>query len=184
MKRKKRIDIPKRLKDQQGLSLAEVMVTVVLFLLVAGALYLSASAGQNSWQVNTAQIQLQSELRKAMEWMKYDLIQAGPSSILDVPADGAGYSTITFQIPSTVSGGSIVWDSDRIIFALGGADGTQLLRRKGADVKVIAQNVQTLQFTRQIASSNILEIALTGQKADIKGTPLSYQLSFQVKLRN
>ena len=184
MKRKIGLNSLKRIKNRQGLSLVEVMVTVLLFLLVAGALYLSASAGQNSWQVNSAQIGLQSELRKAMEWMKYDLIQAGPSSILDVPATGAAYTTITFQIPSTVSGGNIVWDSDRITFCLGGTDGTQLLRRKGADIKVIAQNVQTLQFTRQVAASDILEVALTGQTADIKGTPLSYQLSFQVKLRN
>lgn len=170
--------------NKNGTSLMEALVTVLIFVMIIGGVYASASVGESSWQTNSTKMELQQDLRKAMSWMKYELRQAGPSSIVDVPSDGVSQSDITFKIPSTVSGGSIVWETDTIRFLLGGAQNNQLQKIKGGTTSILANDISTLSFTRYPAAPNVLEVSMLAQKETIKGIMISSNLNFKLQLRN
>jgi prepilin-type N-terminal cleavage/methylation domain-containing protein len=170
-----------KLISRQGFSLMETMVTMLIFSFVAGALYAAAAIGEVSWQANKVRVEVSQELRKAMGWMEYELQQAGDSSIVDVPADGAWYTTMTFKIPDGVENGDIHWGENTIQFILSGTD---LHRIEAGTDKTLAQNIVSLQFRRQAASANILEVALQSQKNTVKGETLTADLNFEVQLRN
>lgn len=175
----------KRLQFSNGFSLVEVMVTMFIFSILVTGLYASLAAGENSWQVNKTKMELQQELRKAVEWMKYDLQEAGSGSITNVPADGAWYSTITFKTPDGVtSSGAINWSSDTTQFILAGTNSNELHRIIGSTTKILAQSISSLHFRRQSTSSEILEVGLIAQKDTDKGISVSSQLMLEVQLRN
>ena len=173
-----------KLTDTTGFTLVEAMVTMLIFSVLAGGLFAVLRAGDNSWQTNQVKVELQQDLRKAIEWMKDDLREAGTTSIEDVPADGSWHTSITFKTPSGISGGTLVWNTDTIQFITGGTGGTQLLRISGGVTKVIAQYIQLVQFRRQPSSSDILEIQIQGQKDTVQGNIINYQLDYKVQLRN
>ena len=116
--------------------------------------------------------------------MKYDLYQAGPSSIANVPADGNWYTTITFKIPTGVTNGSIAWDNNFIQFSRGGTNSIELRRTYAGVTKLLASNMSSLQFRRQVASPDVLEVSMAAQKQTVKQKTINYQLDFQVELRN
>lgn len=177
-KKRKRMIGPLR-----GFTLVEVLMTVVIFAVLFGVCFTILLSGSDSWQVNSTQMQLQQNLRRAMNWIKEDLIEAGQSTITNVPANGSWYNTITFSVPSGVSGNAITWASPSIQFLLGGASSNELQRTSGT-TKTVAQYIQSLQFRRQATSPTIVEVSLQAQKNSVKGTPVTMTKSFKVKLRN
>jgi len=161
-----------------------MMVVVVIFSFIMAGVYGMTLLGDAYWQVNRVKIEIQQDLRKALDWMINDLRQAGDESIIDVPADDAWYPSITFKLPDSVVNGILVWETDTIRFARGGTDSSQIQRIKGTDTRILAQNVQSLQFRRLSAAPDTLEVAMTAQKNSTNGRPISYQLDFQIELRN
>ncbi|MCA9407412.1 MAG: prepilin-type N-terminal cleavage/methylation domain-containing protein [Candidatus Omnitrophica bacterium] len=173
-----------RIKTKQAFSLVEMMVTMVIFSILLGGLYASAAVGEKAWDVNAVKVELHQELRKAMEWMIYDLRQAGQASITNVPSDGAWYTTITFKSASGVTAGTIDWDANSTQFVRGGTGNAQLQRIRNGVTKVLALDLSSLQFRRQAGSPNVLEVALAAQKSTTKGISVQYNLDFNVQLRN
>ncbi len=171
-------------KSSQAFTLVETMMTVLIFSFVLASLYTVLAAGQSSWETNKTRIEMQQQVRNAMDWMINDLRQSGGSSIADVPANGTWYNQITFKTPSGVSGGSISWNASTIRFILGGTGGNQLQRIDASGTRVIAQNIQTIQFRRQSSSSNILEVNITAQEISVKGLTMQYPFNFKVQIRN
>ena len=156
-------------------------MSVFIFSLLSVACYTIMASSSSSWQVNRVRIELQQELRKSQNWMINELRQSGSSVITNVPAVGTLYTTITFRTANGVSGGSITWSTDTIQFLL---SGTQLQRSSGGTTKVLAQNISLLQFRRQAATPNLLEVTVQAQKKAPTSVTLSANLSFKVQLRN
>jgi hypothetical protein len=152
------------------------MITMLIFTVISGGLYSVFAAGDNSWQINKVKIELQQELRKAMEGMINDLRQA---SIEDV-----GYSEITLKVPQGVVSGKMVWGADAIQYVLGGADGKQLQRIQGGVTRIVAQDIEAVSFLRSGASSDALVVSLQAERAALKGPVISRSLNFEVQLRN
>lgn len=171
-------------KKTLGFTLIEIMITVFIFLLLVGALFTILITGKTSWQVGNVRIELQQELRKGMDWITEELRQSGSSAISNVPANGTAYPTISFRIPAGVTNGNIVWESDEIQYLLGGLNNRQLLRQVGSEQRVLANNIISLEFSRQSLTSNIVEIALETDKMTVRGHLVELDLDFQVKLRN
>lgn len=196
----------KRLGREQGTTLVEALITVLLFTMLFGAAVAVLLSGSDSWQVNSVMAELQQERRKAVEWMKMDLQQGGYSTITNVPADGAWYTTITFYTSNGVSSGNISWSSNTVNFALSGSPNYQLIRTSGASSRVIATDIHTLQFRRldedddndgvldagEDDNSNgildvrpsVVEVSITAQKNTLKGQTLTSSTTFEVKMRN
>lgn len=171
-------------KNQQGFTLLEMLVTILIFSLVVAGIYAILMAGEDAWHSNKTQVQLQQELRKVMDSIQYDLYQSGSGAIADVPADGAWYNTITFKVPSSLASARITWNANAINYALGGMDSNELQRVSGATTEIKAHYIESLTFRRLSSVSNIVEVALVAQKDTPKGQTLSYSLNFKVKLRN
>ena len=178
-------------RARQGMTMAEVLISALIFSVVLAACYALLIAGSDSWETNEAKIELQQDLRRSVDWITQDLRQAGSVSITNVPADGAWYTLITFRKASSVSGGSIVWDTDTTKYLLGGSDSTQLQRQIGSQTpKVIGQNFQSLQFRRQSTSADVVDVTMQAQKKTPRGKNLTgkaaveQSTSFKVYLRN
>ncbi len=161
--------------------MAEIMVTILVFSILMTGLYTALRAGDESWETNKTRMELQQDLRKAMEWMKYELTEAGDTSITNVLANGNWFTSIVFKIPTGVSNGAIAWDANTITFQI---SANQLQRVYNGTTKILANNITSLQFRRQAATSDILEVALTAQKTTVKGKTVTRQLTFEVQLRN
>lgn len=171
---------------KKGFTLVEILVSVAIFAILIAAVSTVFLVGESSWQTNSVRMELQQELRKAMDWMKNDLRQTRDSAITGGPvvADGQPYTSITFYLPNGVSGGSITWNTDTTQFILGGTDNNQLQRIEGADTRVLALNIETLEFTRQAATSGIIEVLLAAEKDTIKGATITSSLTFEIQMRN
>jgi len=171
------------LKESAGFTLTEILVAVSLYSLIAVACFVAFITGNRSWQVNKAQLEIQQELRKAMDWMIEDLRQSGSSAIVDVPSDGVWYNSLTFKMAEGINNGNISW-SDDVQYDLGGTNSNQLLRQTGGEEKVLAQDITSLLFRRQVSTPASMEVSLTAQKTTPEGQALSQDLNFQIKLRN
>ena len=140
--------------------------------------------GSKSWQTNNADMEVKQELRKAIAWLKDDLIQGGFATVVGVPADGNPYTSITFNKAAGVSNGSVVWSATPIQYIRGGTGSTQLLRIAGGQTKVIAQDIQTLNFRRQNSSPNVVEVTVQCQKSSAQSPGVSVSSVFKVNMRN
>ncbi len=170
--------------NQAGFTLVEALLTALLFSLLLGACLVLFLASSDSWQTNSVRVELQQELRKAVDWMRQDLLVAGASTITNVPADGTWDNTISFRTATGVSNGAVVWSGSTIQFQRGGTGSLDLQRVSGAQTKVLAKNISTLQFRRLAASPQLLEVNVIASKTTLKGRSLSNTISFKVALRN
>ncbi len=164
-----------------GLTLVEILVTVVVYSVVMTAAYSVLTSGIMTWQVNNVKVELQQDLRKAMDWMMLDLRQAGAVSIDDVPVSNSWSTVITFSVANGVSGGGTTWTSDKIKYYLSGA---LLKRQYGASVRDIAQDISVLQVRRPVLAPNTVEVNLQAQRQTTQGHTVQLNQSFVVKLRN
>jgi prepilin-type N-terminal cleavage/methylation domain-containing protein len=168
--------------SEKGFSLVEVMVTIFIASIVIAGLYTILLMGEQSWDVNSVNIRLTQESRKAFDWMEYDLRQSGTSpSYIDVDTDGTWYTSIEFSVPEGVVGGGIVWVADTIRFSL---NGEQLIRTEGANSKVVAQNISALKFRRFSANPHILEIEITVSDETARGDLIELEKDYKIQLRN
>ncbi len=167
-----------------GMTLVEVMITVLLFSVLLGACLMLFLSGSETWMTTSTQVEIQQEIRKSVDWMKQDLLQAGASTITNVPADGAWYTSITFRTANGISSGAISWSADTITFQRGGTGSLQLQRVSGGQTRVLANSINTLQFRRQASSSQVVEVNVVAQKNTIKGRTISSTATFKVDLMN
>jgi prepilin-type N-terminal cleavage/methylation domain-containing protein len=167
-----------------GFTLVELMVTVVIFLLLIGAVVLVFIVGRASWGIAEAHLQVHQELRRGMDWMTEELRQGGASTITNVPADGVWYNTIAFRKPQDVISGNVVWEDNQTQYLRGGLEGRQLLRMLGSEQMVLANDIILFQVRRQQVSPAIVEIALEAQRTTARGNLIDANLNFQLKLRN
>lgn len=137
-------------------------------------------AGQDSWQVNTKKSELQDEVRKTESLIENELIQAGQSTITNVPSDGTWYNTITFKTVADVSSGNVTWSANTITYAV---SSSQFTRTSGGTTKVIAQNIQSVQFRRLSATPTLVEISVQGQKTTPRGTVITASDTLKIYLR-
>ena len=175
----------------KGLTLVELMIVLLIFSIILGAIFAIMNVSRTSWQTGNVQVEMQQETRKGMDRMLSELRQSGQTVITGVPANGASYSSVTFQIPEdsdsdgdvTDGSGNIEW-SAQITYSLGGLDGEQLLRASGGSSTVLANKITSLQFSRAAGTPNILEISLQAQKNTAQGTTIQSTVNSQVNLRN
>jgi Tfp pilus assembly protein PilW len=91
----------------EGLALAELVVSVLLFMFIVAGLFTALLAGNKSWQTYGATVRAQQEVRKAISWMSRDLriaqnLPAGTGSIsLPLTFSQPGVGTVTYSWVTT-----------------------------------------------------------------------------------
>lgn len=175
----------------KGFTLVELMVVFLIFTIIMGAIFAVLTMGRTSWYSGNTQVEMQQETRRGMDSMVRELRQSGSTTIVGVPADGNFYNSITFRVPQDADGdgdvldvsGNVEW-GNQITYSLGGLGGQQLLRTEGSQVVVLANSIVSLQFRRQAATSNIVEMTLQSQKTTIPGHLIGTTINSEVMLRN
>ncbi len=162
-------------KETNGFTLVELMLVVFIFSIILGVVFVVLSMSSRSWQSGNVQVEVQQETRKGMYSMLKELRQSSLARIT-VTAD-----MVTFRIPQNVdNSGNITWGED-IVYSLGGLNGEQLLRTQDEESRVLANNVQSLQFS---ASGKEITITLVAEKESVPQRTITATLSSQVTLRN
>ena len=165
---------------KRGVSLVEGIVTVALFSLIFGASVLVLLSGSNSWQVEDTRNQMQDELRKSLDAIREDVVEAGTSTMTS-PTDGGTDVKAVFRVASGVSGGSVTWSANTIQLSLGGTGSNQLQRISGGVTKVIANNIKTLQFSRV---SSLVTVSLTAEKKTPSGRTIDVTMQSDIRMRD
>ena len=174
------------IREDKGFTLLEIIIVVFLFSMIFAALFSVLAVARNSLSAGESQVGIQQACRNGLDAMIKELRQAGVSTISGVPADGANYSSITFQIPAAIAETGITW-SNNIQYGLGGLNGTQLLRTESGSQRVLANNISALSFNRTATDPDVVNISITAQKNTFPGFTARQStivLNSQVKLRN
>lgn len=144
----------------KGLSLIELMITLLVFSVVLGAIYGVMTMGRSSYQTGDIQIAVQQEARKAMNKITTELREA--SSV-----------NLSNEYPFTIWGQKIKYK----------VTDNQLQKVvQGGSTTVLANNVASIQFT--LYGGDIVYISVSTQKNTFLGRSLSANLTSQVTLRN
>ncbi len=184
------------LRSRKGVTLIEVMIVVAISTVLGAAISYILLIGGSSWHSGDAEVQVDQEARRGMYTMVRELRNTRPlAAIINVPADGNFYNTVTFRTPQAVlvvSGGktfytpvvnatnSIVWGNPVTYSVVN----NQLRRTSGASVTVLANNVTSVTFRRQATALDILEIAIQTSKTTPQQRVITATLNCAVKMRN
>jgi len=170
----------------KGMTLVETMITMLLFSIIIAAILATLAVARNSWQSGGSQLSVQQEARRGLNAMTEELRQLKLSTIAGVPADGGNYSSITFQIPQSITESGTTW-STNIQYSVGGLNGAQLLRTQDGIQRVLANNVSLVNFTRYASAPATINISITAQKSTFPGFSASQSnitLNTEVQVRN
>ena len=174
------------IKNKIGFTLIETIVALFLFSIIIACLFSVLATARSSWTASSSQVNVQQEARRGLSAMVRELRQANLPGITGVPADGADYNSITFQIPASITAGGTIWSSN-IQYSLGGLNGTQLLKTQDASQRVLANNISAVTFNRTVLSPDTINISVTTQKNTFPGFNIiqsNITLNSEVKVRN
>ncbi len=174
----------------KGLTLLEVLVAVMVFVIIALGLSSAIVAGKSALSVSDIPTQLRQNVLFALMPMVRELRQSAPAKITNI-AEGAASNSITFSIPrdndvppdgiALDSIGNITW-GPAITYARNGAG--QLIRTCDGVTSVIAPNVATLLFSRPVGLDALVQIDIIVQKTDARGNVYQDAEQAIVKMRN
>jgi hypothetical protein len=171
-------------KNRRAMTLVETLLCAALLPMIMGACFILLRTGWDSWAESSAETQLSQGLSQSIAWLTGDLRQSGPSVIGNVPADNAWHSSITFAMAQDASVIGTIW-GPLVTYVLGGPNGDQLIRTQNSQPQTIAANITSIQFKRQSACPDIINIqirsAVPTYRADEK---LTLTLNTKVFLRN
>jgi type IV pilus assembly protein PilW len=159
--------------SNQGFTIIELMIAMVVSLLAMAAIYSTFLAQHKSYQVQEETSDMQQNIRTAMYYMQREIRMAGsnPFNIITIPAFGitiAGKNTITFTedvrgpdagVPAVPGppDGDVGDPDENITYDL---SGTNLQRTDNIVApgvpQVVAQNINALDFVYLDVNSNAL----------------------------
>jgi len=166
-----------------GRTLIEMMVAIVIFIFILGGLYMTLQSGNRFWGTESNTIYMHREARLGMMKILNELPQGGATTVMGVPTNGVPVNAITFRKSIGIFSGSIIW-SPTVEYLLSGTTPNQLLRRSGGVDTVLANDVKTFEILRSVGQPRTVEILLETEKITSDGTTYTADLSTHVQLRN
>lgn len=179
----------KMLKNERGLTLIEMMMSVGASAMIAYALFASMRIMTNNFESSNVRMTVQTSAREGLYRMTQEIRESSPSRVA-VAADG---NSITFTVPnsaSPVTGAYATNWGNQIRYAIGtGGNSTRIIRTDLTTnaTTTMASDVTDVTFTGNAASPTVVTVALSVQRAlpngrNVPATPL--QVSGQARLRN
>ena len=168
------------MRNEKGSTLLEMMVTLTVFSVLLFAAAGAFDASQESLDWNYRALSLQKELRKILLTMTQEMRESSPSSPNPITT---GPNSITFQIPSSVSG-NLVTGWTQITYGLG--LNNMVTRAVNGQTTTLGNNVQALNFVYPVdpvTAPRTVQIQITGSQTTLKRT-MTRTITGQVVLRN
>lgn len=167
-----------RIRSEKGFTIAELIVSAVITLLVIGAAVGFYVIARDAWQHVLIQGDMQNEAILAIEKMFYgvDVSRKGIQEAQDVviPAAGASSNQIEF-----------IDQDDALISRLFYQVGNKLVynNENNIDSDLINSDVASVTFTRPSDNDDLIQINLVMQRI-VRGKTISVNISTSVRLRN
>lgn len=173
-----------------GFTIVELMVAMVISLLVMGAIYSTFQVQQKSYIHQERVAAVQQNLRAAMYYMTREIRMVGydPTGSSNFGIVAAASDSINFTMDylygnATLSDNGVIDSGEDITYSLSGTD---LVRNAGSGNRVIAENIDSLEFTYLDQDGNgtneTVHIKVVGQSQ--KDTTISRTLESNTKCRN
>lgn len=178
-----------RTKNNNGVSLVELMISMAIITIIGGILAYFLLIGGSAWHTGDAEIQANQEARRGMMSMIKELRHVQAITIRNMAGnlyvDNAAYDNISFVIIYDVDGdgdtinaaGSLEWSPSISYFV----NNNQLIRQMNNANTVLANNVIGLQFVK---TDDILEVTLQTRKTSIEQRQIQATLTSRLKMRN
>ncbi len=127
-------------EGEQGFTLVELMITVAISLLLAGAVYTAYSINQKSYYAQGQVVKMQQNIRAALELMSSEIRMAGfdPDGEANAGIVTAGPTQFNFTMDLN-DDGDVADVNENITYTIGGTD----LTRNG---QTITENIQNIEF--------------------------------------
>lgn len=187
------------MKKINGFSLVEILVALAIFAVIAAAIAMSLFSAQRSWGTGTGQAVLTAELRRALDTMSRELVESRPAQVRQPAANGLWGNVIIFRVPQDRDAdGSVLdangeiaeWSND-ITYAPNGRSNS-FSRTQVNDpglqprtfLSTLANHITQVQFRRQAATADVVEIQMTASTITELGQVMSRTMGTRVKLRN
>ncbi|MCQ9206179.1 MAG: prepilin-type N-terminal cleavage/methylation domain-containing protein [Omnitrophica bacterium] len=161
----------KELKRKLGFTLIEVLISVAITSMAVVFIFTLFNRGNALFQQEIVLLDLQQNVRLAMDGMSREIRQATPLvnvSITGIP----GNNMIQFNV---------IGANQKVAYFLNGSN--QIIRQNppgGAD-KILAHFIGNLTFS---LNTNVITLGINATKTDNKGRVLIFSLNQKVRLRN
>lgn len=199
-----RLQAKNSLKQDTGLTLMEVLVTVSILTLVFGMTFGAMRIYDISTTMANTKSYLSAQANQALNKMKEELALSSLSATIPVTAVDTDPDILIFQIPTGLdSNQNIIWGNgvtqsrwieymvmEDSIWGSGPGAGWQLIRIRSyvpRDTEILANDITDLQFTpTTLSPGDSLTIQVTASKTAQRGVVpgVSVTLSTRVDFRN
>jgi prepilin-type N-terminal cleavage/methylation domain-containing protein len=178
----------KILKSQKGFTLLELLVTVAITTILSYSLYIALRAGDEQRQAMDTKMLIYDSAREGLYKMTQEIRQTASNRV----TFGAGNTSITFDIPNPATPVNASYGVDwttaqQVTYAIGGANGDQIIRTVGGNSTVIAREVTALTFSGNATPPSVVTVTMSVQSSTAGGrtmTAAPVQMSAQARLRN
>jgi type II secretory pathway pseudopilin PulG len=171
----------------RGFSLIEILISSVILIIIFAGVFFVLNAGDQSWNAGTGSLDLQQQVRQAMDGMSKELRQARHGSIIIEP----DARSINFTVPINITTNPPTYSS--VINYYLNATSSQLERLHPLNTapKILANDISDLSFCCQGGSgcsdcqnSTLLQVQVNGTKTVRQRVLTPFNLTQQVRLRN
>lgn len=180
------------------MSMVEILVVMAIFGILSVGISMVIFSSQRSFSTGSGQVVLTSELRRALDQMSREIVESKPSEIQRPAANGAWDTQLIFRVPQDANGDGSVLDANGEIaewsnwITYQGDRANQVSRMvpnppgpgPRTTVTILASRITTVQFRRQPATADVVEIQLTASTITELGQVMSRSMGTRVKLRN
>ena len=162
----------------KGFSLVELLISTLIMSVMVLGIYGVLNIGDKTYNHDMALLDLQQQVRQAMDGMVKELKQS-KTSVITISGGGA---RIDFKVPTDITTSPVTYTNDFIAYYL---SGNQVLREYPVGTTtVLANDISALLFS---LSSEVLTVQLSAQKTirdRVMAFPLTGLLTQKVRLRN
>ncbi len=177
----------------KGFSLVEILVVTFILVIVITALLITLNTGDLTNKIGSARLEVQQEVRRAMDWMVRDLRQTnrvklevldqlGTRKQFNLLANGETFSEPLFNICTDYIDLSVQWSANQIGYAFDNINKTITRTDYGTTQVWQFNNIDSLTFKK--ISLNLLRITVSGKKTARGSIEPTFALEEEVKLRN
>jgi len=164
------------MRRQNGFTLVEILISTLIFGVIIGGILAVLKVADMSWHTDMGLLDLQQQLRMAVDGMSREIRQTSHSRILGITNGG---SRVDFTLPGITNAVSYYLSNSQII-----------REHPVGEMKVLASDTNILNFCcvggagcTDCGNAHVIQITAQATKT-VRNRPLSFSLKEQVRFRN